>query len=110
MSFALGAVKMSQSLGERNVRTKNYKSLLDDLGKDVAKLAKAAFRAFLKNPHDPMLDWHDLKDKHRGQHRSHSFSVSVTYRYRAIYVVDGNTNVWYWIGTHESYNTFTGRK
>jgi hypothetical protein len=31
-------------------------------------------------------------------------------KYRAIYVVDGETNVWYWIGSHANYDTFTGGK
>lgn len=31
--------------------------------------------------------------------------MSVIYRHRAIYVVV-DTNVWYWIGTHEDYNGF----
>lgn len=24
------------------------------------------------------------------------------------YVIDGDTNVWYWIGSHEDYNDFIG--
>ena len=30
-------------------------------------------------------------------------------QYRAIYVEVGDTNVWYWIGTHAAYNHFTGK-
>jgi hypothetical protein len=38
-------------------------------------------------------------------------SISVTIGYRAIYVTDEDgTNVWYWIGTHADYDTFTGKK
>lgn len=36
-------------------------------------------------------------------------SVSITMQYRAIYVVDGDTNVWYWIGSHSDYNNFIGK-
>ena len=30
--------------------------------------------------------------------------------YRAIYFVEGDTNVRYWIGSHSDYNNFVGRK
>ena len=30
------------------------------------------------------------------------------HRSGALYVVDGGTNVWYWIGSHEDYNDFIG--
>jgi len=53
---------------------------------------------------------HPLDDTRQGRHRKNSRAVWITLRYRAIYVVDGETNVWYWIGSHEDYNIFTGRK
>lgn len=31
-------------------------------------------------------------------------------QYRAIYFVQGEINVWYWIGTHAAYKRFTGSK
>ena len=51
---------------------------------------------------------HPLDDTRQGRHRKNSRAVWITLRYRAIYVVDGETNVWYWIGSHEDYNIFTG--
>ncbi len=76
----------------------------------IQALTDAAFEKFKKNPLDPALDNHPLDDISRGRHRTGSRAVSITQRYRAIYVVDGDTNVWYWIGSHEDYNNFTGRK
>ena len=96
--------------GNRNVRTKNYKGLLEKMGAQAAAQAAEAYRLFLENPEHPMLENHALYDSGRGRHRNASRAVSVTYRIRAIYVVDGDTNVWYWIGTHEAYNVFTGNK
>jgi hypothetical protein len=101
---------MSVGRGNRNVRTKVYKDRLEHLGDRIAKLAEDAFGVFLKDPESPILNNHPLHDTHRGQHRNGSRAVSVTLRYRAIYVVDGDVNVWYWIGTHEDYNNFTGCK
>ncbi len=45
-----------------------------------------------------------------GRHKAGSWSVSVTLKYRAVYVVVDDANVWYWIGTHNAYETFTGKK
>jgi len=45
----------------------------------------------------------------RGRHRLNSWSVWINREYRAIFVVDGETNVWYWVGSHSDYNTFTGK-
>ena len=101
---------MSVGRNNRNVRTRSYRHCLKTLGANVAELADLAFAEFLRNPQSPILANHPLDDTRRGRHRKESRAVSVTYRYRAIYVVEGDTNVWYWIGTHESYNTFTGRK
>jgi hypothetical protein len=83
---------------------------LAKLDSRVADLAAAAFAAFQRDPEAPVLHNHALDDCHRGRHQTGSRAVWVSYRYRAIYVVDGDTNVWYWIGTHEDYNIFTGRK
>jgi hypothetical protein len=52
---------------------------------------------------------HALEDNNKGRHRKTSFSVTITMQYRAIFVVDGEVNVWYWIGSHSDYNTFTGK-
>jgi hypothetical protein len=46
----------------------------------------------------------------KGRHQAGSWSVAVTMKYRAIYVPVGGVNVWYWIGTHNDYESFIGRK
>ena len=77
---------------------------------EIQAAAKAAFRQFLRNPDETSLHRKELKKTHRGQHREGSISVRITLRYRAIYAVDGDTNVWYWIGSHGDYNRFNGGK
>jgi hypothetical protein len=84
--------------------------LLNGLPQRIREIADLTFQAFEKNPLSPMLGLHALHDTRQGRHQNGSYSVSVTSRYRAIYVVDGQTNVWYWIGSHEDYNTFVGSK
>jgi len=94
--------------GQPNVRTTAFKKQLAALPKNVQELAQRAYELFLANPQHPTLRLHRLEDNRQGSHQPHSFSVSVTRIYRAIYVVDGPTNVWYWIGTHADYDHFTG--
>lgn len=76
---------------------------------DVRELAQAAYSKFIKDHNHPSLRRHLLDDTHRGRHRKEIWSVSIG-KYRAIYVEDGDTNVWYWIGSHNDYENFTGRK
>jgi hypothetical protein len=98
------------NLRRRNCRTKSYRDRLNQLPEAIVKLAERAFEVFLRDPLAPALHNHELEDSGKGQHRSGSRSVYVNLRYRAIYVVDDNVNVWYWIGSHEDYNNFTGAK
>jgi hypothetical protein len=76
----------------------------------IRRAAKGAYRMFLRDPAHPALRHHELDDNRRGRHRKNSFSVSITMQYRAIYTVDGGTNVWYWVGNHNDCENFTGKK
>ena len=76
----------------------------------IQKLAKLAFHQFLTDPDHPALRRHELKDTKKGRHRKGTFSVSITKQYRALYVVDDDTNVWYWVGNHNDYENYSGKK
>jgi hypothetical protein len=110
MSTDGGEPRPTRTVGTHNVRTAGYHRLLESLPPVVRLNADAAFRTFVANPDHPALRRHPLDDTHRGRHRSGSWSVSVNMKYRALYVVDGDTNVWYWIGSHADYDSLTGRK
>lgn len=94
----------------RNVRTREYREMLAKLPVEVQQEADEAFRLFQENPHHRSLRLHKLQDRGGGRHRPETWSVSVTRSYRALYVVDGDVNIWYWIGTHADHDTFTGKK
>lgn len=94
----------------KNVRTKEYRALLDRLPERIRNLADLAFRQFCDDPAHPALHRHALTANSRGQHPPGSIAVRVAAQYRAIYFEDGDTNVWCWIGTHNDYETYTGRK
>lgn len=53
---------------------------------------------------------HALDDSDRGSHHAGSYSVSITRRYRAVYVIEEGVNLWYWIGSHADYDRLTGKK
>lgn len=93
---------------QKNRRTKLFKEMLGRLPDEIRRQATAAFRAFVNDPANKALCHHKLKNTSKGKHRNDSYSVSIDMQYRAIYVIDGDTNVWYWIGTHSDYNKFTG--
>ncbi len=94
----------------RNVRTREYREMCGRLPRPVRELARLAFGAFVRDPDHPALRRHQLADTDKGRHRAGSWSVSVTMKYRALYAVDGDTNVWYWIGSHNDYESFIGKK
>lgn len=94
----------------RNCRTRSFKEQYERLPDKIKRLAVAAFKQFCVDPSHPALRHHKLENRKKTQHKDDSFSVTVCITYRAIYFVDGDTNVWYWIGTHNDYNIFVGQK
>lgn len=85
-----------------------FHELFAALPAKVRATSKIRFAQFVANPCNVSLRLHKLKDHGRGKHVPGSYSVSVTTSYRAIFFIDGQTNVWYWIGTHADYDRFTG--
>ncbi len=93
-----------------NRRTREFHAMFAALPREVRRAARQAFRQFLRDPHHLALRLHELKATRRGRHQGGSWSVSITMKYRAIYVPVGGVNLWYWIGTHSNYDSFIGRK
>ena len=94
----------------RNVRTAEFRALYARLPESIRRLGVDRFRHFRANPGHPSLRLPELADDRRGRHRTGSRSVAITMQYRAIYVVEGDVNVWYWVGTHGDNDDFTGRE
>jgi hypothetical protein len=90
----------------RNVRTSQFRELFATLPSRIRELAVDAYALFLENPEHPSLRYHKLADS--DNLRSNSYSVSITMRYRAVCTIDGETRVWYWIGTHADYDRLVG--
>ena len=92
----------------RNRRTADFRQQYEQLPANIQKLGVAAFKRFCDDPSHPSLRLHELGDSKRGSHLPGSRSVSITRRYRAVYVVKDGVNVWYWVGTHAEYDRFSG--
>lgn len=94
----------------KSKRTKEFKELFSRLPVAVQELAAAVYKVFASDPRALSLHSHSLKDTARGRHRTGSISIRINQQYRAIYVIDGDVVVWYWCGSHNDYENFTGSK
>lgn len=90
----------------KNVRTAEYMKLLAGLPETIQKLADDAFALFLENQDHPSLRYHKLADSENL--RTNSYSASITMKYRAVCTIDGDTRVWYWVGSHADYDRLVG--
>lgn len=78
--------------------TRRFREAFAGLPTQVQRQAREAYRLFRADPSHPSLHFKQV----------HSdppiFSARVGIGYRALGVRDGNTIVWYWLGSHASYD------
>ena len=96
--------------GSKNRRTPEFRDLFAALGEAGHAAARASYGVFLRDPNSPSFRAHALQATHRGRHLPGSISVSISMKYRAICRVEGDVNVWYWIGSHNAYENYIGKK
>jgi hypothetical protein len=101
---------LPSSFRERNRTTRQFREQFAALPARIRQLTRDACVLFDQNPSHPSFRLHELADNKKAAHVPGSWSVSITMQYRAIYVVVDGINVWYWIGTHADYDTFTGKR
>lgn len=97
-------------LRTKNRRLRSFHAMYAKLPKYVREIAVEKYRLFTMDPKHPSLNCHILKKTARGQHRTGTRAVCVNRNHRALFYIDGQVNVWYWIGTHADYDLFTGVK
>ena len=69
---------------------------------EIRKAAQKSYRLWSTNPYHPSLHFKCIN-------RSENiWSVRITRNYRAIGVLQGDTVTWFWIGSHDLYETFFG--
>lgn len=77
--------------------TRGFRELLNRLPAGVQESAERAYTLFRQNPHHPSLHF---KKVHTAQE---IYPVRVTKGYRALGLRQGETIVWFWIGSHAEY-------
>lgn len=78
--------------------TEDFRRLFAKLPARVQQQARSAYRRFLQDPHHPGLQ---LKPVHP---RDPIYSARVGSHYRAVGILDGNTIIRFWIGSHADYD------
>jgi len=78
--------------------TRRFRQLFAALPAHVQRQAQQAYRLFRQNPSHPGLRF---KQVHADPP---TYSVRVGIGYRAVGALDGDTAVWFWIGSHADYD------
>jgi hypothetical protein len=100
----------NQKTERKNKRSKEFEKLYGRMCNTAKPLIDGALSLYLENPAHPSLRMHKLKDSKKGRHQNGSVAISVSRHVSAICVPAGETNLWYWVGSHEAYNNFTGSR
>lgn len=81
-------------------RTKQFHKLFAQLPPHVQKQAREAYQLFKQNPYHPGLHFKRIDSQEP------IYSVRVSLGYRAVGRYEGDTIIWYWIGSHADYDHF----
>ena len=83
--------------------TARFRTTLAALPAEIRQQARDAYKLFKQNPQHPSL-------RFRQVHPTEPiFSARVTRGYRAVGLRDGDTVVWFWIGSHAEYERLLSR-
>ena len=78
--------------------TAQFRKAFAGLPKQVQEQTREAYRKFKQNPRHPSLRFKKV----------HSvlpiYSARITKNYRAIGQLEGDTIIWFWLGTHTEYD------
>ena len=83
----------------RSIRTSHFKALYESLPESIQREADEAYRRFAENPNHPGLNFERIKGT-----KAPLYSARVGRRHRALAGRDGETWVWFWIGSHSEYD------
>lgn len=78
--------------------TKKFRSLFARLPKQVQTQARIAYRLFKQNPNHPSLRFKKVHSE------LPIYSARISKDYRAVGQLDGDTVIWFWIGSHTDYD------
>jgi hypothetical protein len=78
--------------------TKQFRELFAGLPARAQRQARQSYRLFKENPAHPGLHFKKVHPE------PPTYSARVGISYRAIGTLDGDTIIWFWIGSHASYD------
>lgn len=84
--------------------TRRFRELFSSLTAHIRRQARDADRLFQRDPSHPVLHFKQIRDE------PPLYSVRVGISYRAVGVRDGETMVWYWLGSHSSYDNLLAQQ
>ena len=83
--------------------TARFREALAELPASVQRQAREAYRTFIQNPHHPSL-------RFKSVHATRPiYAARISREYRAVGIVDGDTIIWFWIGSHANYDRLLTR-
>jgi len=77
--------------------TTQFRQAFSKLPEKVQEQTRAAYRQFKKNPGHPSLRF---KKVHQ---RLPIYSARISKSYRAVGQLDGDSIIWFWVGSHTEY-------
>ena len=81
----------------KSVITKSFRDLLSQLPIDIQEKANDAYLQFQQNVNHPSLRFKKV-------HSSLPiYSVRITKNYRAVWQLDEDVVIWFWVGSHMEY-------
>ena len=87
----------------RSRTTAGFRKAFEKLPQQVRQQAREAYKRFSQNAYHPSLRFK----------RVHStrpiYSVRISRDYRAVGTQEGDTIIWFWVGSHEDYSKLLSR-
>ena len=81
----------------RSQATPKFWRFYGHLPRGMQQRARKAYRLWQANPSHPSLRFKRVDDQEP------IYSVRITEDYRALGILEGDTVIWYWIGSHDEY-------
>lgn len=78
--------------------TARFRKAYSQLPAQIRKQAREAYKLFQQNPRHPSLHFKQVHSTRP------IYSVRASLDYRAVGIRDGETIIWFWIGSHADYD------
>jgi hypothetical protein len=83
--------------------TAQFRSSFASLPKQVQKQTRQAYRQFMQDPGHPSLRFKKIHSE------LPIYSARISINYRAVGQLDGDTVIWFWVGSHAEYDRLISR-